>query len=179
MNIQEILELLGHKTEVDGLHPFQQARFEEARSVLASIGGDSLALIGADTAWDVAPFFFAAKDKTGAKANDMGISVPAISYLGQMVDLGEVPCPVAFTVQSTVSRKAAVVILIFNSVNSLGYGALDDATCMVDSIQDDCDAADERVRSLGNAIKTLVAVTNLIDRRKEAGLRSPSNGPAF
>ena len=179
MNIQEILGLLGHSTEVEGLHPFQQATFNEARSVLASIGGDSLASIGCDTAWDVAPFFFAAKDKTGAKANDMGISIPKIAYLGRMVDLGEVPCPVAFTVQSTTSRFAAVVIMIFNSTNSLGYGALDDATCLVDSIQDDSDAADRRVLDLGNAVKALLAVVNLIDRRKEASLRTQGSGPAF
>lgn len=151
MNIHEILGLLGHSTEVAGLHPFQQERFEQARSVLTSLGSDTLASIGCDTAWDVAPFFFAAKDKTGAKANDMGISVPAIAYLGAMVDLGEVPAPVAFTVQSATSRFAAVVIMIFRSTNSLGYGALDDADVIVDSIQDDADAANARVKALGDA----------------------------
>jgi hypothetical protein len=182
MNIKDVLGLLGHKTEVAGLHPFQQAAFEEARSTLLSLGDDPLTTIGCDSPWDVAKYLFAGFDRTGQKANDMPEcpGIPAYRFLGDKAEPGQKPSPVMFTVPSTVSRRCATVYFMFTAITDMGYGEISTAVALVDDICDDWDEAQARVEAMGKALNTVLTVAKMEDRRKDKfGIDGPTDGPAF
>lgn len=144
----------GHSTEFAGLHPRQQATLEAARSVLRGISCEPLHTLGLDTAWDVAPYAFAAWDKTGEKAQALGYMPKAVS-MGERVELYEVPSPIMVTVASSTSRAAALVVVVFTATNEMGYGDWGTADAFVEGIYDDLDEAEERFVTIQKALAAL------------------------
>lgn len=165
----------GHESEFAGLHPRQAATLEAARATLRGIHLDPVHAIGCDSAWDIAPYAFAAWDKTGEKAEALGYTPLAVT-LGDRVDLYEVPSPLMVTVASTLSRRACIVLVVFTATNDMGYGDWGTATCGVEGIYDTLDDAEQRFQDIVKAVRTLRGWGR---RGGPSGARVGPKGPGF
>ena len=176
MNRTEIWGLTGlggHETEFSGLHPRLQANLAEAQAVLSEmVNGlydNHITTLGITTPREgIDKAYFAAIDRTGAKAHDLGYR-PEICYMGEPVDLYEVPNGLLVTVQSEISARAAIVMVTFTDVNANGYGDWDTATAGLIGLYTDLDEAKAELRRISRALATLKTVARQLDRvRAEA-----------
>jgi hypothetical protein len=185
MNLQhlrEVLELGFHDSAFEGLHPNLQSRAHEAMSVLNRMMAETDAHLLSDLGLDgVNPFvtsaFFAALDKTGEKAQELGYR-PLVGYLTERVDLYEVPGPVIVTLGSEDSPRMALVIVMFHDFTDSGWGDWTTATGMVAGLFETHDEAINEMRAIVKAIKTLNTVMNATDKRNES-LKAPASRPSF
>lgn len=180
-HLREVMSLDFTDTSFAGLHPRLQANAEEAMSVLndmvAGCDAHHISDLGLDGAsGPVANAFFAAMDRTGERAAELGYT-PTIAYLGPRVDRYEVPSPVAVTLGSETSPAAAVVIVRFHDVSTTGYGDWATATALVAGIHPTLDDAADSVKAIGRAVGVLnAAMTELT--RAEAKVNN-RYGPSF
>ena len=185
MNLQhlrEVLELGFHDSAFEGLHPNLQTRAHDALSVLNRMVAETDAHHLSDLGLDgvnphVTSAFFAAKDRTGEKATQLGYR-PLVGYLSEPVDLYEVPGPVIVTLGSEDSPRMALVIVVFHDYTDDGWGDWKTATGMVAGVFDTQDQATDELRAIVSAIKTLKTVMNATDKRNESRKASAS-GPSF
>ena len=185
MNLQhlrEVLELGFHDSAFEGLHPNLQTRAHDALSVLnrmvAETDAHHLSDLGLD--WvnpHVTTAFFAAVDKTGEKAIQLGYR-PLVGYLTERVDLYETPGPVIVTVGSEDSPRMALVIVRFTTYADSGYGDWTTAVGEVAGVFGTHDEAKVELTAIVRAIKTLKTVMNATDKRNESRKASAS-GPSF
>lgn len=179
-NLHEMLENLGHSTEVSGLHPTLQANWSEARSFLDDVcnSGTPLAAIGCEPGF-IRDAFFASRTRDAEWYETKGY-VPMVQYLTPRVDLYEVPGPLLISIASETTAKVATVLVVFNDVDPAGYGDWDSVDCYVHRIHEDSDAAAECFKNLNRAIRTMRAVISGIDRvRSDTYLRDTKVAPAF
>lgn len=180
--LREALEVDYTDSSFAGLHPWLANRATEALSVveemLSFADGHSMYDIGIDSAWGVADCFFAAIDKSNAKASDLGYK-PVIINLAPRVERGEVPGPVMLTCGSEISANAAVVILQYHEVDARGYGDFGTATVWVCDIVVGIDAANARARQFGFAIETLFAVMDEMDKTNTEKTSTKGAGRTF
>lgn len=163
----------GHSTALAGLHPNLQANFAEAQSVmsraLSLMHGHSLHDLGITNLTEgVADAYFAAIDRTGAKAQALGYT-PRVVYLGDRVDLYEVPSPLIVSLGSTTSPSAALVWVTFLSVNDFGYGDWATADGGVVGIYATLDQAHDQLAEIAKAYRVLTTVarkTGMVDQDK-------------
>lgn len=179
-SLKAALELGGHSTEVTGLHPILQANWAEARSVLEDITTPVGFAHDFDIPEDyVRAAYFAARTKDHAWFEDNDYT-PTIQYLGQRVDLYEIPSPFAITIASKTSARVAIVVVQYTDVNEAGYGDWASALYWVASIEDDADEANDKMKSIGRAMRTMAAVIKQMDRtRRDFGGGKESAGLAF
>jgi hypothetical protein len=179
-SLKAALELGGHSTEVAGLHPILQANWEEARSVLEDITSPIGFAHDFDIPEDyVRAAYFAARTKDHAWFEDNDYQ-PTIQYLGQRVDLFEIPSPFAITIASKTSARVAIVVVQYSDVNEAGYGDWASALYWVASIEDDADAATNKMIAVGRAMRTMAAVIKQMDRtRRDFGPGKVDSGLAF
>lgn len=185
MNLQhlrEVLELGFHDSAFEGLHPNLQTKAHEAMSVLNRMVAETDAHHLSDLGLDgvnphVTTAFFAALDKTGEKAQELGYR-PLVGYLSERVDLYEVPGPVIVTLGSEDTPRMALVIVIFHDFTDSGWGDWSTATGMVAGVLDSHDEAKAELTAIVKAIKTLKTVMNATDKRNES-LKAPASRPSF
>lgn len=185
MNRNELRGLTGlggHETEFLGLHPRQQAALAEARSVMAEleagITDNHISQIGITSAREgVSDVYFAAIDKTGRKANELGYT-PALVYMGEAVDLYEVPNGMLLTVGSQTSARCAVVMVTFHDVNESGYGDWNTALCDLVGIYADLDAAKAELVRFAKALRVMRTMAKQDLARAESKVDTKV-GPAF
>lgn len=182
--VEEMMKMLGfggHVTEFAGLAPHQQTMLEQARSTWESLGADPTAVIGQPKGAKLVPFYFAAIDTTGAKAQEMGLAnQPVIAFLGEKVEQGQTPGPVMFTVESKISARTAVVYVMYKEADPWsGYGNLYNAVWLVDSICDTFDQAAARVLEFQQATRVLKQAVVAIERAEARANAKNDDGPAF
>lgn len=171
----------GHSTALAGLHPNLQAKLAEAQSVMSRaltlMHGHSIYDLGITNLTEgVADAYFAAIDRTGAKANALGYT-PRVVYLGDKVDLYEVPSPLIVSVGSTTSPSAALVWVTFLSVNANGYGDWSTADGGVVGIYATLDQAHDALTEIARAYQILTTgarEAGMLDEEKPVRVR-----PAF
>jgi hypothetical protein len=181
-DLKQVLELGFHDSAFEGLHPNLQSRAHEALSVLNRMVAETDAHHLTDLGIDgvnpsVTEAFFAALDRTGEKAQDLGYR-PVIGYLAERVDLYEVPGPVIVTLGSETSPSVALVIVIFRDYTDSGWGDWTTAEGQVAGIFDSLPDAIAELREIVKAIKTLKTVMNATDKRNES-LKAPATRPSF
>jgi hypothetical protein len=185
MNLQhlrEVLELGFHDSAFEGLHPNLQTRAHDALSVLNRMVAETDAHHLSDLGLDgvnphVTTAFFAAVDKTGEKAIQLGYR-PLVGYLTERVDLYETPGPVIVTVGSEDSPRMALVIVRFTTYADSGYGDWTTAVGEVAGVFGTHDEAKVELTAIVRAIKTLKTVMNATDKRNE-GRKASASGPSF
>lgn len=180
-HLREVLSLDFKDSSFAGLHPRLQANAEAALSdlneVLGAVAAHHITDLGLEgAAGHVASVIFAAMDKTGEKAQNLGYT-PSIAYLGPRVDRYEVPAPIAVTVASETTSAAAVVIVVFNDTNPSGYGDYTTADALVGGIFNTLDEAKDCVKGIARAISTLNAAMNDIARAEATP--TAKYGPSF
>ncbi len=173
----------GHETEYHGLHPRQQANLAEARSVLQrfveNLDGHHISQLGITSPREgIDKAYFAAIDKSGAKAHDLGYT-PTIVYLGEAVDRFEVPNGLIITIQSETSVRAAIVMVTFTDVNASGYGDWDTARADLVTLCNDLDEAKAEMKEIAKALSTLRSVIRDLDRVRAEARPDTKVGPAF
>jgi hypothetical protein len=185
MNLQhlrEVLELGFHDSAFEGLHPNLQSRAHEALSVLNRMMAETDAHHLSDLGLDgvnphVTSAFFAALDKTGEKAQELGYR-PLVGYLTERVDLYETPGPVIVTLGSEDSPRMALIIVRFTTFADSGYGDWTSAVGEVAGVFETHDEAKVELQAIVRAIKTLKTVMNATDKRNES-LKAPATRPSF
>ena len=182
--LQDLLGSGGHSTEYQHLHPNIQANLAEAESTLLElanrIGDNHISDLGISTAYDgVTDAFYAVLDRTGEKAQLLGYT-PMMIRLGERRERFEVPSPFLITIQSSISARCAVVLVVFTDYNPInGYG--DWNTAILDSagFWSDSDEAEEFLKRVARALATKELVARESDPTKERGLRGGDTRPAF
>jgi len=186
MNRQELWGLTGlggHETEFAGLHPRLQANLAEAQAVLAEmvagLHDNHITTLGITSPREgIDKAYFAAIDKSGAKANDLGYR-PEICYMGEPVDLFEVPNGLLVTVQSEISARAALVMVTFTDTNVSGYGDWDTARADLVSLHLDLDEAKASLRQISKALKVVRSVAQIMDKTRPEARSSAKPGLSF
>lgn len=181
--LREALEVGFTDTSFAGLHPRLANNAAEALStveeMLSFADGHTLFDLGLDGLQPhVSSAFFAAIDRTGAKAQVLGYN-PVIVNLGERVDRFDVPAPIMVTVASSTSANAAIVVVKFNDVTDLGYADWNTADGWVVDLRHGIDEANRRALEFGRAIKVLNAVMDEMSRVNGQSRRTYSDGPAF
>lgn len=165
-SLKAALELGGHSTEVAGLHPILQANWAEAQSVLEDVTSPVGFAHDYDIPEDyVRAAYFATRSKDQAWFADNDYT-PTIQYLGPRVDLYEIPSPFAISIASKTSARVAIVVVQYTDVNESGYGDWASALYWVASIEDDEDAANDKMKAIGRAMRTMSAVIKQMDRTR-------------
>lgn len=173
----------GHETEFSGLHPNLQNQLASAQAVLRelaeSMRDHDISQLGITSASEgIADAFFAGVDKTGAKAQELGYQ-PQVVWTSPRVDLYEVPGAVIVSIQSTVSRRAALVWVDFTEVDANGYGDWLTANPALISVYDDLDQAHENLREIAKALRTMRTVISRLNRTRGEGATRVKTAPAF
>lgn len=173
----------GHESQVSGLHPRLQTKFEEAQSIIREVhngmSDHHLSDIGLSAANEgVADAFFAAIDRTGQRAHDLGYT-PRIVWTSPRVDRYEIPGAVIVSVASTTSARAALVWVDFLDVDAGGYGDWSTASAVPVGIYQDLDDAHEMLTKIQRALNTLKAVLREMDRTRSEASSSARPAPAF
>ena len=180
--LREALETGYTESSFAGLHPWLANEAVGALAVveemLSFADGHSASDLGIDNGWGVADCFFAAIDKTGEKAVELGYQ-PTLIRLSERVDLGEVPGPSMLTVGSEDSPNCAVVILEFREVNASGYGDLGTAQVWVCDIVVGIEEANQRAWQFKRAIDSLKAVMRKMDATNPERTRTKGAGRSF
>lgn len=173
----------GADTEYAGLHPHLQARLASAQSVMrdlrASMHDNDISMIGITSAQEgIADAFFAAVDKTGAKAQALGYQ-PRLFWTQPPVDLYEVPGDIIVSVQSSISARASLVWVSFHECDDNGYGDWATASPALIDIYDDLDKAHEALSEISKAVKTIRTVAVKLDAIRSEGATRVKTAPAF
>lgn len=173
----------GHETALDGLHPHLKSALEEAQSVLNWVvkhdEQNHITDIGVDKASSLKPYFFAALDKTGAKAQELGFS-PKIAWLGEPVDLYEVPGGVVLTVGSTINAKVALALVEWCEVDpTSGYGDWETAHANTLYIFPTQTEAEAMLAEISKAVRTVRNVARRMDGTRGEYATKVKNAPAF
>ena len=181
-NLRGVLELGAHSTSFEGLHPNLQTRAHEAMSVLNRMVAETEAHHLSDLGLDgltpyVSEAFFAAMDKSGEKANELGYRT-VVGYLAERVELYETPGPVIVTLGSEDTPSMALVIAVFETYTDKGWGDWATARGYVAGIFDTHEEAINELRAIVRAISTLKTVMNATDKRNES-LKAPKSRPSF
>lgn len=181
-DLRKVLQLDQSETGLSGLHPRLAEKARQAMATLEEMvsfsEGNHISTLGIDpmNLSAVASVFFAALDRTGAKAQDLGYR-PQVGYLGRRVERFEVPSPMVITVGSETSARVALVVVVFTDYNAAGYGDWQSAYGEVAGIFSDMESATQRLRELVNAVKTLD--TALDEMNRPEAKSTPKYGPSF
>lgn len=173
----------GHETEYAGLHPNLQSQLASAqatlREMVENMRDHHISDIGITSASEgIADAFFAAVDKTGVKADALGYS-PQVVWTSSRVDLYEVPGAVIVSIQSSVSRRAALVWVDFTEVDAGGYGDWLTANPALISIYNDLDEAHQNLREIAKALRTMRAVIGRLDATRGEHTTTVRTIPSF
>jgi hypothetical protein len=173
----------GHETEFSGLHPNLQNQLASAQAVLremvACMHDHHISEIGITQATEgIADAFFAAIDRTGAKAQQLGYQ-PQIVWTSPRVDLYEVPGAVIVSLQSSISHRAALVWVDFTEVDAGGYGDWATASPALISKYADLDAAHQHLQEIAKALRTVRTVASKLDRTRSEGGTKVRTAPSF
>ena len=179
--LRSLLEADYTETSFAGLHPRLAEKASQALATLNRLMAETEAHHITDLGLDgpvpfVSGAFFAAMDKTGEKANELGYT-PAVAWLGQRVDRYETPSPVVVTLASETSGRVSLIIVIFTDTNAAGYGEWTTAQAEVGGIFDSLDEAKAELRAITQAVQVLNQAMGEIAR----GEHKPSQafGPSF
>ncbi len=191
MNLQDLREqweIRLHETSLDGFHPNYQNMMNDALSVLEEAinfsDGNHISVLGLDpmNLSALAKVFFAALDRTGAKAQDLGYQ-PTVATLGRRAQrftpAAELPLTV-MTIASETSARVAVVGIRFSDLNPSGYGDWATAEGFVFGIHSCMDDAVGQIASLSKAFQMLnQAMFGTGARPEHTRVRSADNAPSF
>lgn len=172
----------GHETALDGLHPHLKAALEEAQSVIGWVNGNAqinhITDIGVQSADELREVFFAAIDKTGQRAHELGYT-PRIVWTSPRVDLYEVPGGLVMTVGSTISTRMALVLISFTACDAGGYGDWATADAQLIHVFDTADQAEEMLGEIAKAIRTIRTAERKMDAQRSEFYGKTKNAPAF
>lgn len=172
--------ITAHETGEFAMHPTLQENWRQAREVLESLenGSQPISVLGLPEPSAIISAFFAARMKKQDELSEMGYT-PQFVYLGDAVELYEIPAPFVMTLGSSTSPKAATVKVVYTDTNVSGYGDLNTAIFTVDKIHDSLEDAEMRIKDIRRARQTMKAVISQHEKvRGEARVRE-SYGPSF
>jgi hypothetical protein len=157
--LRSLLEADYTESSFSGLHPRLAEKASQALATLDRLIGETQAHHITDLGLDgptpyVSGAFFAAMDKTGAKANELGY-MPAVAWLGQRVERYETPSPVVVTLGSEVSPRTALIVVTFTDTNAAGYGDWSTANAQVGGLFESLDDAKAELRAIAQAVQVL------------------------
>lgn len=180
MMLWDELETLVCKTSELAMHPRLQENWRIAQGELESLASanKSIANIGLENNQPIISAFFAARLKKKDELEEMGY-VPKIAYLGEPVELWEIPASFIMTLGSSTSAKAATVVVRYTDVNESGYGDINSAEITVDDIHDTLEHAEDRVNRVSRAIRTMKTVVREHEATRGEARVKASYGPSF
>ena len=180
MELWDELGTLITATSELAMHPRLQENWRIAQSELESLANanKSVANLGLENNQPIISAFFAARLKKQDELEEMGY-VPKISYLGDPVELWEIPASFIMTLGSATSAKAATVVVRYTDVNESGYGDINSAEITVDDIHDTLEHAELRVSNVARALRTMKSVMKEHERTRGENRTKASYGPSF
>lgn len=172
----------GHESSLEGLHPHLKASLEEAQSVMSWIARNDevnhITDIGVESAAQLKSVYFAALDKTGEKAQELGYR-PRVAWLSEPCDLYEVPGGLVLTVGSTITARMALALVSFTDVDVSGYGDWSTAYANAIHVFDTHAEAEAMLTEIAKAVRTIRTASRKIDGARGEAKSRVTNAPAF
>jgi len=172
----------GHSQEFGHLTAFQIDRARKATGVMNEVLGFALgnhwtALQMQESG--IASRYFAGVDKTGEKAEMLGLAYrPIIAPLGRWGGEGSHPRPTMLTIESATSARVAVMLVSWGEMTVKGYGDWNTAEFNLFGICADHDEAEALVRSVVRSFADLEQLTDLSADRAEGSDKWKDDGLA-
>ena len=161
----------GHSLEFGHLNSFQIDRAKKATSVMNEFFGFALG-----NHWtmlqmnpnQLASVYFAGMDKTGEKADTLGLAYrPIMLPLGRWGGEGSFPRPTIMSVESGSSRRVALVMVSWGEVTVKGYGDWATAEFTMVGVYEDHDDAEDNAKAIGRAYTDLEMLAEISADRGE------------
>ena len=172
----------GHSQEFGHLNSFQQDGAKQATSVMNEVLGFALGnhwtMLNMEEQ-DIATRFFAGVDKTGTKAQSLGLAYrPIVESLGKWGGEGSFPRPSMLSIESSTSARVAVLLISFTEKTMKGWGEWSTAEFNLFGICPDHDEAQALIMSVSKAFRQLEDLANISADYAEGKGKDRSTGLA-